>query len=66
MPPPAAFAFWSYFLFGSFKDSSSIAGTVWYNKDTKQDLVRKTDAAEISADNPTVYLCDTRSEGRGK
>ena len=28
--------------------------------------VRETDAVEISADNPTVYLCDAGSEGRGK
>ena len=28
--------------------------------------MRETDAAEISADNPTAYLCDISSAGRGK
>jgi len=28
--------------------------------------VRKTDAAEISADNPTVYLCDAGSGRKRK
>ena len=28
--------------------------------------VRETDAVEISADNPTVYLCDAGSDGEGK
>ena len=29
---------------------------IWYNEDTQTDVVRESDAAEISADNPTVYL----------
>lgn len=28
--------------------------------------VRETDAAEISADSPTVYLCDAGFDGEGK
>jgi len=44
------------FLCKAFKDSSSIAENVWYNYPTKTETVRETDAVEISADNPTVYL----------
>jgi len=39
---------------------------LWYNNDVKQLPVREPDAVEISADNPTAYLCDTGSAGRGK
>ena len=46
-------------------DSSPIAPSLCYTVSTKQSSVREPDAAEISADNPTAYLCDAGSEGRG-
>ena len=39
-----------------FRDSSSFASNVWYNENTKTDVVGESDAAEISADNPTDFL----------
>lgn len=31
-------------------------GNIWYSIGTEREAMRETDAAEISADNPTVYL----------
>ena len=39
---------------GQFKVSSPIAQGIWYTLSTEREAMRKTDAVEISADNPTV------------
>jgi len=56
MPPLAAFTIWQRYFFQLFKDSSPIAIQICYTVITQADVVRQSDAVEISADNPTACL----------